>query len=314
MNSNPLVFVRRHVTGVVLAVMLLGGTAYAVGGTASSNTRTYYACVTQRYGTLNLTTKTAKCPAGQRKISFNAKGERGERGPAGPRGPVGPVGPSGPAGPQGVPGPQGEPGPTVLGSPGQKGEKGDPGEPGPKGDPGDPGPAGEPGPAGPQGPPGPQGPKGEKGDPGPAGETGPAGPQGPPGPQGPRGEKGDPGPQGKPGAVFARITAGTQQAVAIAGLGSLNVGCGPGETDADEYAVGVRNDTSATASVWVDDSIAGVSYRTVSAQAFVSLMLDGTGTRHLVVRMSTASKSGTWDVFLEGSVANGCTASIQRTS
>jgi hypothetical protein len=92
------------------------------------------------------------------------------------------------------------------------------------------------------------------------------------------------------------------------------VGCGPGATDADEYAVGVRNDTSATASVWVDDSIAGVSYRTVSAQAFVSLMLDGTGTRHLVVRMSTASKSGTWDVFLEGSVANGCTASIQRTS
>ena len=55
----------------------LGGTAFAMadgslGGRAAKASKTYYACVTQRFGTLNLTTKAATCPDGCWKISFSA--------------------------------------------------------------------------------------------------------------------------------------------------------------------------------------------------------------------------------------------------
>ena len=70
-----------------------------------------------------------------------------------------------------------------------------------------------------------------------------------------------------------------------------------------------------TNSVWIDDSIAGVSYRTLAANDFVYYPSTSasTGTRHLVVRMTNGAKSGSWDIFIEGSAANGCSASIQRT-
>ncbi len=225
-----------------------------------------------------LTSKAATCPSGQRKISFNAKGTRGARGAAGPAGATGPMGGTGPAGPRGEPGPQGERGPSVPGSPGSKGEKGDPG---PKGD---------------------------------TGATGPAGPQGLQGAPGATGPQGPAGPQGAPGATLTRTTAGNQDSVAISGLGNFYLGCGPGGVAADQYLVGIGNSTDTSASLWIDDSIAGNSYRMLAANDFFYLLDPGTGTRHLVVRMTTPSKSGNWDVFIEGSAANGCAASIQRTS
>lgn len=68
-------------------------------------------------------------------------------------------------------------------------------------------------------------------------------------------------------------------------------------------------------SVWVDDSIAGASYLSRAGQAFdhYPTTAGNTGTRHPVVRMANRAKSGSWDSFIEGSTANGCSASIQRT-
>ena len=73
---------------------------------------------------------------------------------------------------------------------------------------------------------------------------------------------------------------------------------------------------NATTSVWVDDSIAGTSYRSMAAgefQYYPDAGTGSTGTRHLVIRMASATKSGTWDIFIEGSTANGCSASVQQT-
>ena len=53
--------VRRHVLVVIALFIALGGTAFAVtdNGSRGAGTKTYYACVTQRFHTLNLTTKAA---------------------------------------------------------------------------------------------------------------------------------------------------------------------------------------------------------------------------------------------------------------
>ena len=102
----------------------------------------------------------------------------------------------------------------------------------------------------------------------------------------------------------------------IAGLGTVYLGCGPGGVAANQYLMGVGNfGGNGTNSVWIDDSIAGVSYRTLAANAFVYYpsTAASTGTRHLVVRMTNGAKSGSWDIFIEGSAANGCSASVQRT-
>ena len=122
---------RRHVASVIVVFLLLGGTAFAVSGTAGRKPTKYYACVTQQFKTLNLTTKTARCPSGERKISFNAKGKRGARGRTGPigaRGPAGPKGDTGGSGPRGAIGPAGPTGPT-----GPAGPEGDTGDIGPRG-------------------------------------------------------------------------------------------------------------------------------------------------------------------------------------
>jgi hypothetical protein len=120
---------RRHVASVAVVFLLLGGTAFAVSGTAGRKPAKYYACVTQQFKTLNLTTKAARCPNGERKIAFNAKGKRGARGRTGPAGAGGPVGPKGDAG---GPGPQGAIGPTgPTGPAGPQGETGDVGPRGP---------------------------------------------------------------------------------------------------------------------------------------------------------------------------------------
>ena len=127
---------RRHVASVIVVFLLLGGTAFAVSGTAGRKQTKYYACVTHEFKTLNLTTKAARCPSGERKISFNAKGKRGARGrtgPAGAGGPVGPKGDAGGSGPQGAIGPTGPTGPTGATGRGRTGDTGDTGDIGPRG-------------------------------------------------------------------------------------------------------------------------------------------------------------------------------------
>src|SRR4051794_8459527 len=94
-------FLRRHVIVMGAMFLALAGSAYAVGGLTAARPKTYYACVTPRFHTLNLTTKSARCPRHERKISFNAEGSRGPAGLAGPAGPTGPAGDKGDAGPAG---------------------------------------------------------------------------------------------------------------------------------------------------------------------------------------------------------------------
>src|SRR5262245_55898026 len=95
--SSSLSFLRRNLLASVALFVALGGTSYAVSDSViAQKSTTYYACVTQQFGTLNLTTKNARCPAGQRKISFNAQGASGARGAAGPAGAAGADGAAGP--------------------------------------------------------------------------------------------------------------------------------------------------------------------------------------------------------------------------
>lgn len=97
-----------------LALALVLASAPAADAQSRTPTR-LYACVTTSYKTLNLSTRTARCPRGQRKISWSVdgpSGKKGARGPQGAAGAAGAPGQAGPQGPQGVPGPQGERGPA----------------------------------------------------------------------------------------------------------------------------------------------------------------------------------------------------------
>ena len=163
-------FFRRHVVAAAVLFVALGGTAFAMadgslGGRAAKSSKTYYACVTERFGTLNLTTRSATCPNGERKIRFGARGRRGRVGAAGARGAAGPAGPAGAEGAKGA-----------TGATGAAGAKGDTG------------PAGAEGPQGPQGETGPgcQGPQGDR-------DAGAEGPQGAPGQPAPTARRALPG-------------------------------------------------------------------------------------------------------------------------
>ncbi len=322
---------RRHVLVVLALGLVLTSTAFAVDASTpkkKQSTTTHYACVTERYGTLNLTTKNARCPDNQRKIKLTSEGQRGKRGsrgrsgaagPAGAPGVPGPVGPVGAAG-AGIPGPPGAVGATgpqgdagAPGPAGAKGDAGDAGAAGPAGPQGDTGETGATGPVGPQGPEGDTGATGPVGPQGPEGETGATGPQGPEGEAGSTGPAGPAGPQGDPGVTFNDVQSGEQLSVNISDLGSFYVGCGPGGVPAGSYSVSVYNSTAETASVWIDDSIDGTSFQEIAPTTNVYTLNAASGTRRLTVRMEAGAKSGTWDVFIEGSVANGCRASIQST-
>ena len=93
---------------VAAALAVLSATSVAAAAGTTPSKQPLYACVTESYKTLNLTTKNAVCPSGQRKITLGGLGPRGKRGARGRRGAPGP---QGPAGPQGVPGPKGDAGP-----------------------------------------------------------------------------------------------------------------------------------------------------------------------------------------------------------
>ncbi|ADB51849.1 hypothetical protein [Conexibacter woesei] len=99
------------------AVALFAAVVLAAAAPASAATppKKIYACVTEAYNTLNLTTKNGHCPDGQIKVSWSVEGNPGPRGPqgdAGPRGAPGRRGRTGPAGPAGPAGPQGPVGPV----------------------------------------------------------------------------------------------------------------------------------------------------------------------------------------------------------
>ncbi len=177
---------RRHVLAFVALFLLLSGSAAAVvAQTSGGSKQRIYACVTERFGTLNLSDARAPCKPGQHKISWAAEGPAGLPGTTGRRGPAGKQGERGAAG---APGERGATGPQ-----GPQGERGATGPAGPAGSAaakGDPGPAG---PTGPQGAPGAIGPQGDPGPQGVQGDPGPQGPVGPTGPTGPQGVQGDPG-------------------------------------------------------------------------------------------------------------------------
>jgi hypothetical protein len=170
-------YLRQHHIALLALFIALGGSAYAVAGRNSSSARRFYACVTQAFHTLNLTSASAACPRGQYKISWNRTGQRGARGPLGQTGSPGASGSNGASGPQGPKG--------ATGATGAQGATGPLGPQGPKGDTGATGAQGTTGAAGPEGP---------------QGDAGAIGAQGPAGPQGPQGDTGATGPQGPPGA------------------------------------------------------------------------------------------------------------------
>ncbi|WP_211656656.1 collagen-like protein, partial [Patulibacter medicamentivorans] len=123
---------RRHTIALLALFIALGGTSYAVTSAAKPSSKTYYACVTKRYKTLNLSSADGSCRPGERKISFNAKGPAGLRGASGIAGAKGADGAIGPAGAKGADGAAGPAGPK--GADGAKGEAGADGATGPKGD------------------------------------------------------------------------------------------------------------------------------------------------------------------------------------
>ena len=191
-------YLRQHHIALLALFIALGGSAYAVAGRRSSSTGRFYACVTQAFHTLNLTSASAACPHGQYKISWNRTGHRGARGPLGPKGSSGPSGSSGADGPQGPKGATGAQG--TAGSAGPQGAKGDNGATGAQGTTGPGGPQGPKGDTGATGAQGPEGDTGATGAQGPKGDTGAPGAQGPVGPQGLTGDAGATGAQGPPGA------------------------------------------------------------------------------------------------------------------
>jgi hypothetical protein len=105
-----LALLRRHAVAFTVLFLFLATGAFAVTqkATTSSSKKKVYACVTDQYKTLNLTTASGKCPQGQNKISLSgARGPRGSKGATGATGPQGATGSSGTTGP---PGPAGAPG------------------------------------------------------------------------------------------------------------------------------------------------------------------------------------------------------------
>jgi len=195
----------RRTATVVLAsvavVVVAAGAAYAasVGPADTAPARRVYACVVPPYGTLNLSSATATCKPGQRKISWSASGSSGPRGlpgASGRRGPIGRAGATGPTGATGSAGPTGQAG--AKGATGSAGPTGQAGASGATGPTGSTGPVGQ---AGATGATGSAGPAGQTGATGVAGSTGPAGPIGATGPAGPTGTDGATGPAGPVGAT-----------------------------------------------------------------------------------------------------------------
>jgi Collagen triple helix repeat (20 copies) len=124
-----------RIGAAVLVCAALGG---AVPGAAGAATRHHvtrlYACITQSFKTLNLTTATRRCPRGQQKISWAVggapAGRRGATGSPGSDGSQGDAGAKGDTGAQGAPGAKGDTGAAgATGATGAVGASGSPDTP-----------------------------------------------------------------------------------------------------------------------------------------------------------------------------------------
>ena len=109
--TGPAAFRRRQarwklwvVAGCTAGSAVLIAAAVPAIAAATATPVTYYACVTAKTGAIKIVSASARCQAGQNKISWNNKGPQGPMGAPGPRGPQGVMGSTGPVGPQGPPG------------------------------------------------------------------------------------------------------------------------------------------------------------------------------------------------------------------
>lgn len=185
MLSRGIRFGKKQAVWAVAIFIALGAGSYAVASSGDTGQATasaksgkrFYACVTKRFRTLNLTRAHKKCPRHQKKISWNARGRRGKKGAAGIAGVAGRNGADGARGATGATGPAGSA--SSTGATGAQGVTG---------------------PIGPQGVTGPIGPTGAAGT---DGTTGPTGPQGAIGATGPTGSTGSTGATGATGVTGA---------------------------------------------------------------------------------------------------------------
>jgi hypothetical protein len=209
--------------GTVAVIALLAGALLAPAASLAKSTR-LYACVTGQYGTLNLTTRSAHCPSGQKKISWQIAGLPGPQGPKGPKGSKGDAGSkgdTGATGKTGVTGPVGPNGPTgaagAVGSTGSTGATGSTGPAGTLGPTGATGVTGATGLTGTSGSTGITGNTGSSGTSGPTGPTGLTGAIGVTGSTGATGSTGSTGSTGNTGNTGVTGAAGTGSAVFMSG-------------------------------------------------------------------------------------------------
>jgi hypothetical protein len=202
-------------TAIVAIAIGLVGTSYAVAAENGSSPvhrvkahpARVYACVVGRFRTLNLTTARARCPHGQRKISWvrhAAPAHRGATGKAGPKGTIGSTGATGSTGAAAAPavnGTNGLAGPT--GNTGATGTSGLIGATGSSGTTGTTGVTGATGQTGATGPTGATGSTGATGNTGATGLTGDTGATGNTGATGATGNTGATGSTGYTGATGA---------------------------------------------------------------------------------------------------------------
>lgn len=154
-----------------LLAVAAAASCFVAGPAGAATTKKIYACIAGDFKTLNLTTRRARCPRGQQKISWNVVGESGKPGAKGSPGSHGVSGTQGAQGAQGAQGPQGPAG-SGGGATGAAGATGATGAIGAQGS------LGPTGAAGATGPTGAQGDKGDQGDQGATGATGATGPPG----------------------------------------------------------------------------------------------------------------------------------------
>jgi hypothetical protein len=86
-SRSQRLWLRRLFIGVCLMVVAVVAGA-AIPALAGGKTVTFHACVTNRTGAIKIVSKSARCRAGQHKISWNNTGPQGPAGAPGPAGVV----------------------------------------------------------------------------------------------------------------------------------------------------------------------------------------------------------------------------------
>ena len=245
---------------VASAVTGAVGAAGAQASTPASG-QTLYACVTQRFHTLNLINANTPCPPGERKIALAQQGPAGPRGKSGDTGPRGVQGATGPRGVQGVTGATGPAGASgAVGATGPMGLAGPSGPVGSTGQTGATGAIGLTGATGAVGVTGATGAAGAAGTNGVTGPTGAAGTHGLTGATGATGAQGIPGTAGPTGPIGATGAAGPTGAQGPAGSGSTVTVSANGtalgtELESDQFGVTVLTSTGYQISINWDGSI-----------------------------------------------------------